>query len=103
VIGTPVSEPPGFAVVIKPASGKLVANVVLQNAPPNTTYNIRLIQILPDSSDCLTIDGTLTTDAAGDGNAKVQEPVLTGATSAWADLNNAAEFTQFFDTAPVNF
>jgi hypothetical protein len=103
VIGTVATEPHGFAVVIKPASGKLVANVVLQNAQPDATYNIRLIQVLPDSSDCLTIGGTLTTDAEGDGNANVQELVLPGATSAWVDLNNQADFTQFFDTAPVTF
>ncbi|HEY2640599.1 MAG TPA: hypothetical protein VGI66_12040 [Streptosporangiaceae bacterium] len=102
-IGAPAAEAHGFAVVIKPASGKLVANVVLQNAEPNATYNIRLIQILPDSSDCATVDGTVTTDAAGDGNANVQEPVLPGASAAWVDLNNRADFTHFFDTGPVTF
>lgn len=103
VIPPVFSEAHGFAVVIKPASGKLVANVVLKNAEPNAIYNIRLIQLLPGSTDCATIDGTLTTDAEGDGNANVQEPVLPGVTSAWVDLNNQADFTNFIDTAPVSF
>lgn len=93
----------GFAVVVKPASNKLVVAVVLQGALPNTTYNIRLIQLLPNDSDCFTVDGTLTTDAFGNGNANVQEPVLPGATSAWVDLNGQLDPANFYDTAPVSF
>lgn len=103
VIGAVQESAHGFAVSIKAASGKLVANVVLVNAQPNTTYNIRLIQVLPNSSDCTTIDGTLTTDAEGDGNANVKQLVLPGASTAWVDLNNQAQFDQFYDTALVPF
>jgi hypothetical protein len=97
------AQPFGFAVVVKPATNKLVAAVVLQGALPNTTYNIRLIQLLPDDSDCHTVDGTLTTDAWGNGNANVQEPVLPGATSVWVDLNGQLDPDNFYDTAPVSF
>jgi hypothetical protein len=102
VIGPPQDQPFGFAVIVRPASGRLIANVVLQGALPDTTYNIRLIQVLPNSADCFTIDGTLTTDSFGDGNANVQEPVIPGASSAWVDLNNAADSTNFYDTTPVS-
>lgn len=107
VIGQPQSQSFGFAVVVRSAgpkpNGKLVANVVLQGARPDATYNIRLIQVLPGDPDCQMIDGTLTTDASGDGNANVQEPVLPNASTAWVDLNNAADFTNFYDTEVVSF
>lgn len=97
------TQPFGFAVVTKPAKDKLVAAVALKGALPNTAYNIRLIQILPDDADCHTVDGTLTTDAFGNGNANVQEPVLPGATSVWVDLNGQINPDNFYDTAPVSF
>lgn len=93
----------GFVAVTRTASGKLAAAVAVKGARPNTTYNIRLIQLLPDSSDCHGIDGTLTTDGLGDGNANVQEHMLPGATSAWVDLNGQNDFTNFYDTAPMSF
>ncbi len=103
VIGSEQSQTFGFAVIIKTASGKLVANVVLQNDQPNTTYNIRVIQVVPGAQDCATVDGTLTTDSSGDGNANVQEQVLPGATTVWVDLNSQQNFAQFYDTVPVGF
>lgn len=93
----------GFAVVHKTGSDKLVASVVLRNAPPNTTYNIRLIQLLSGDVDCSAIGGTLTTDAQGDGDANVQEHVLPGASSVWVDLNNQNNFAAFFTAQIVNF
>ena len=103
VIGDPSTKTFGFAVVTKPASGKLVAAVALKGAVPNTTYTIRLIQILPGNADCFGVDGRLTTDSAGDGNANVQEPVLTGASQVWVDLNNPSDQSNFYTTDLVTF
>lgn len=96
----------GFAVIVAPASRKLVVQVALKGAPANTTYDIRVIQVLPDASDCgsaTVFDGTLTTDALGDGNANVHEAVLPGAHTVWVDLNNKADFSDFFTTQAVSF
>jgi hypothetical protein len=103
VIGTPQTETFGFVIINKTASGKLIANVVLVGATPNATYNIRLIQVLPGDPDCTMVDGTLTTDSLGNGNANIQEDVLSSPTSAWVDLNNQADFNKFFDTQVVTF
>jgi hypothetical protein len=98
VIGEPATQSFGFAVITKTAHGRLVVTVALKGGPPNTTYNIRLIQIVAGDADCTVVDGTLTTDADGNGNANVHEAVLPGASSAWVDLNNQANFAEFFDT-----
>lgn len=102
-IGAPQTQSFGFAVITKTASGKLVVAVALKNGPPDKTYNIRLIQLVPGDADCFMVDGTLTTDAEGDGNANVQEAVLPGASSVWVDLNNQANFADFFTTQVVSF
>jgi hypothetical protein len=67
-------------------------------------YNIRLIQISPGGVvvDCSTVDGTLATDSSGYGSTNVQEAVVQGATSAWVDLNNQADTTDFYDTAALS-
>lgn len=93
----------GFAVVHKTGSDKLVASLVLKNATPNTTYNVRLIQLLSGDVDCSVIDGTLTTDAAGDGDANIQEHVLPGASSVWVAINDQNNFAAFFTTPVLNF
>lgn len=106
VLGDVRTEPFGFVNMVRSANGNLVASVALKGAPPNTTYNIRLIQILPGDADCgseTVFQGTLTTDDLGNGNANVQEPVLAGASTAWLDLNNKDNFADFFDTVPVTF
>jgi hypothetical protein len=105
VTGAEQTQPFGFVNLIKPAADKLVAAVVLQGATPNAVYNIRLIQILPGgvAVDCFIIDGTLATDSSGDGSRNVQEAVVQGATSAWVDLNNQADNTDFYDTAALSF
>jgi hypothetical protein len=106
VLGPELPQPFGFVNLTRTGSDRLVASVVLQGGPPGTTYDIRLIQLLPGDADCgsaTVFDGTLTTDDLGNGNANVQEPVLPGATSVWVDLNNAADFTDFFNTAPTAF
>src|SRR5690348_7038963 len=108
VIPPESSQSFGFAVVTNPAAGKLVAAVALKHAAPNTTYNIRLIQILSGDSDCGSyisgpFDGTLTTDDLGNGNANIQEPVLPVASSVFVDINGQVNPGDFFDTAPVSF
>ena len=107
VTGGPLTTSFGFAKVTKTGSGKLVVTVVLQHATPDTTFNIRLIQIVtrnPNAEpDCDAIDGTVTTDAAGDGNTNVQEPVLPGARTAWVDLNDKNQFTRFYTTQVLSF
>ena len=97
----------GFAIINKAASGKLISNVVLENAAPNATYNIRLIQILPNNVDCQPFNGpgevTLTTDALGNGNANYQEAVIDGANGAFVVLNNQADpGDDFYTTQVVN-
>ena len=106
VLGADQPQPFGFVHLTRTGSDKLVASVVLKGGPPGTTYNIRLIQVVPGDDDCgsaAVFDSTLTTDDLGNGNANVQEPVLPGASTAWVDLNNAANFDDFFDTGLVAF
>jgi hypothetical protein len=97
----------GFAIINKAASGKLISNVVLENAVPNATYHIRLIQILPNGVDCQLFNGpgeaTLTTDALGNGNANYQEAVIDGANDTFVAINNAADpGDDFYTTQVVN-
>ena len=88
----------GFVNMVVPAGRKIVANVVLKHAMPNTTYNVRVIQVVPGDTDCSTVDGTLKTDAWGNGWLNVHEKLLPGATSAWVAVNNQGDFTQFYAT-----
>ena len=81
--------------------------MVLENAVPNATYNIRLIQILPNDVDCQPYNGpgeaTLTTDALGNGSANYQEAVIDGAKGAFVVLNNQADpGDDFYTTQVVN-
>ena len=97
----------GFVIFNQTASGKLIANVVLENAAPNTTYNIRLIQT-PNSvtNDCQPFNGpgeaTFTTDAYGNGSVNYQEAVLSSATGAFVAVNNqTTPGTDFYTTQVV--
>ncbi len=102
VIGTPMTVPFGFAIINKTRSGKLIAEVSLKHARPNTTYNVRLIQT-PSGSDCGVVDGTLTTNVRGNGNAHIQEAVLAGSTGAFVALNRQTGFSDFYTTRDVIF
>ena len=95
--------PLGQAVVTRPASGKLLVSVSVTGGSPDTTYAIRVIQLLPGDTDCHGISGYLTTDSLGGGRASVQETVLPGASQAWVDLNATDDFTNFLDSEPVGF
>ena len=73
---------PGFVIFNQDGSGGVHANVVLKGAAPDTTYVVRLIQAVPNGSDCGNVDGTITTNGQGNGNVNIIEPKLTGATAA---------------------
>ncbi len=101
--GTGTGTGTGFAIINKTGSGQLIANVVLKNAAPNATYNVRLIQTpnagLPGPSECTMVDGTLHTNVHGNGTANIHEPVLIGSNDAFVVLNNqAAPGTDFYRT-----
>ena len=101
------TKPFGFVIINKTGSGKLIANVVLESATPNATYNIRLIQILPNDTDCQPFDGPgeahFVTDAQGNGSVNYQEAVINGATGVFVAVNNAANpGSDFFTTQVVN-
>ena len=103
IIGEPLTQSFGFAVIRKTARDRLVVEVALKGGPPHTTYNIRLLQVVAGDADCTPVDGTLTTDADGNGNASVKEAVRPNASSVWVVLNNQADFADFFDTQVVFF
>ncbi|KAE8131091.1 hypothetical protein BDV38DRAFT_265482 [Aspergillus pseudotamarii] len=101
---TELTESFGFANLVQPASGKLVAAVVLQGATPSATYKVRLIQA-PMPSPCYDIPSTtLITDSSGNGNTNFQQPVDPSATAAFVDLNNLAHPNEdYFTTNPNHF
>ncbi len=107
LLGEMATQPFGFAIITVPASGKLVTAVMVKGATPNSTYNIRLIQLggAPDCGSYITgpFDGTVSTDSSGNGSTNVQEPALTGATSVFVDLNNQANPDDFLTTPGVTF
>ncbi|MDI2128399.1 hypothetical protein [Yinghuangia seranimata] len=81
--GTGTGPGTGFVVYNTPSSGTLIANVVLQNARANTTYNVRLIQ---SAATCGQVDGTITTDSFGNGSVNIKEPDI--GTTAFVAVNN---------------
>lgn len=86
----------GFVIYNEPANGKLIANVVLQDARPGTTYNVRVIQ---SADTCSQVDGSITTDSSGDGSVNIQEPV-TG-TTAFVAINNTGNPANDYLTTQV--
>lgn len=95
----------GFVNLVKPASGKLVAAIVVQGATPSATYKVRLLQVpkLPPCYDNVP-STTLVTDSSGDGNTNFQQPVDPAATAAFVDLNNLADpNNDYFTTNPDDF
>jgi hypothetical protein len=64
---------PGFA-VFNANANKVSAVVSVKDAPPNTTFPIRLIQGgVGGGTDCYAVDGTLTTNGEGKGTLNVSE------------------------------
>jgi hypothetical protein len=102
---SPETDPFGFVNLVKPASGKLVAAIVLQGATPTATYKVRLLQV-PRSPPCYSNvpSTTLVTDSLGYGNTNFQQPLDPTATAAFVDLNNLADPNDdYFTTNPDNF
>jgi hypothetical protein len=61
----------GFAVINAPGNDTVAATVSLKGLTPNTTYFVGLIQGV---SDCVTDDGTITTNGQGNGTVHLSEP-----------------------------
>ncbi|KAB5535331.1 hypothetical protein GE09DRAFT_1063382 [Coniochaeta sp. 2T2.1] len=102
---SPMTDPFGFVNLVKPASGKLIAAIVLQNATPTATYKVRLLQV-PRSSPCYdnVPTTTLVTNMSGYGNTNFQQPLDPTATAAFVDLNNLADPNHdYFTTDPDDF
>jgi hypothetical protein len=83
----------------------LIAAVNLMNATPNATFGVRLIQLPPSLNDCGSFtgpyEGTLVTDASGNGSVDVKEPLLAGATGAFLAINNEADPGGNFYTSDI--
>lgn len=100
--GPTLTDPFGFTIVRRTGSGRINTTVVVQGATPNTTYGIRVIQLAGGAPlDCGGIDGSVTTDGAGNGETNVQEGVNDNADQVWVDLNNVNDQTDFLTSAPV--
>jgi hypothetical protein len=89
-----------FALITKTASNRLVAEVQLATAEPNTQFEARLIQVpRPASSSCGvgdpgTVVTALNTDAAGVGTVTLQDDLRPGATGAWVLIERPNPFSQ---------
>jgi hypothetical protein len=96
--------PTGYAVAsgfLRTAgSSRVVAEVHIATARPNTHYDVRLIQMpRPSSSTCLARDpgvalGALNTDAAGAASVTVEDGIEPGATGAWVFITRPDAFSQ---------
>ncbi|HET9847812.1 MAG TPA: hypothetical protein VFR68_04565 [Candidatus Dormibacteraeota bacterium] len=92
----------GFAVIRQTGSGTIDTEIVVQNAQPNTSYNVRVVQT-PGGPDCFQFDGTLTTDAQGNGAGHFSEAVISGTTGAFVDLSSIGIAGDFYNTPNVTF
>ncbi|APR76769.1 Hypothetical protein A7982_02116 [Minicystis rosea] len=102
LVDTPQTQTFGSATIGPNNAGQLIATVVLQNAAPNTAYNIRLIQT-PNDGTCSTADGAVTTDAVGNANTVVQVPLVSTTQGAFMAINEQSNFNSFFTSEPVFF
>ena len=79
--------------------GTVAAHVELATAPPDTFFNVQIIQMPRPSIGCApgdagVITGSLTTDAAGTGSVTLQGPVASGKTGAWVVVERPAANSQ---------
>lgn len=104
---TLMTNPFGFVNLNKPASGKLVAAIVLQGATPTATYKVRMLQVpRPTPSPCYdnVPSTTLVTDSSGYGNTNFQQPLDPTTTAVFIDLNNLADPNDdYFTSNPDDF
>ncbi len=74
--------------IISSAGSNVTAEVQLKGAVPGIRYFVRLIETPPPTNSCRpgspgVAAGTIDTDAGGNGNVTLQQPVLSGTTGAW--------------------
>ena len=90
----------GSAVVGR-QGGDVVADVVFNTGRPNTSYEVKLIQMprssaAPCPAGAPGVAGTwLVTDAAGAASVVMRGPVMDGATGVWLSLTRPSQFSQF--------
>jgi hypothetical protein len=99
-----------FVVVDRAGDDSVRVDAVLRDAQPNAIYNVFLIQVLASSPgdigtapDCLTQDGTLTTDKHGVGTLRLKEKRLAGATFFHVLLFTFTGGFDQFDTGRIAF
>jgi hypothetical protein len=89
-----------FALINTSQSNKVVAEVSLATAEPNTHYDVRLIQVpRPSWLTCVAGDpgtavGALDTDAAGVAAVTLQDDIEPGATGAWVFISRPDAHSQ---------
>jgi hypothetical protein len=100
LINPPSPLPTGFGSVVINATGdKLIAEVALKNALPDTTYQVALTQT-PSGAGCNVYTDTITTNGQGNGNVHITQPLLPGTTDAFVDVFNAPTF-DFYNSPDV--
>jgi hypothetical protein len=89
----------GFVILNAPGqpgnASKLIGEVSLKNATPNTTY---MVTVSVGNNNCMP-EGSLTTNKVGNGNAHIADPTL-GNGSFYVVLTDAAG-NELFASAPV--
>lgn len=90
----------GFVILNAPGqpdnASKLVGEVSLKNATPNTTY---MVAVSVGDNNCMP-EGTLTTNKVGNGNAHIADPTL-GSGSFYVVLTDTTS-NEVFASAPVS-
>jgi hypothetical protein len=94
----------GQAVISKAGSNKVVAQVQLIAAEPQTHYNVRLIQSPRPSAGCVVGDsgvtaGGIDTDGAGSGTLTLQDAISANTTGAWVFIERPSAHSQ----SPIEF
>jgi hypothetical protein len=92
----------GDSRIIAQVSGSgstVVAQVNAAQAPPNTRYDVRIIQTPRPSIGCApgdpgVVTGSLQIDGAGNGSTVVTGPIAAGKTGAWVLVDLPAPDTQ---------
>jgi hypothetical protein len=91
----------GFAIIKTNGNGTISAQVVLQNATPNQTYSLEIVQT-PSGSGCFVGTATLSTNGQGNGTAHLSAAQLSGTTDAFIMIN-PVDALGYITTQDVNF
>ncbi len=73
--------------------------MALKNANPNSTYSVALTQT-PSGTGCNVYTDTITTNAQGNGNVHITQPLLPGTTDALVDVIDPVTF-DFYNSVDV--